>query len=186
MNHRGTARLETQRLILRAFTMEDVPAAFRNWTGDAAATRFLRWPAHSDISVTERVLRSWTEGYADPAFYQWTVVPKDFGEPIGTISVVEMDEKTKKMHIGYCIGSRWWGRGYTAEAFAEVIRFFFEEVGAQRIESQHDPENPASGRVMLKCGLQYEGTLRKADWSNRGIVDACMYALLAEDYFKNK
>lgn len=67
-----------------------------------------------------------------------------------------------------------------------MIRFFFEEVGAQRIESQHDPENPGSGRVMQKCGLQYEGTLRKADWSNRGIVDACMYALLAEDYFKNK
>lgn len=186
MNHRGTVELETPRLILRAFTMEDAPAAFLNWTGDAAVTKYLRWPTHSDLSVTERVLHGWIESYADPAFYQWTIVPKDLNAPIGTISVVEMDEKTSKMHIGYCIGSRWWGKGYTSEAFAEVIRFLFEEVAVQRIESQHDPENIGSGRVMQKCGLRYEGTLRRADWSNRGIVDACMYALLAQDYFKNK
>ena len=37
---------------------------------------------------------------------------------------------------------------------------------------------------MKKCGLVYEGTLRKADWNNKGIVDACMYGLLGEDYFK--
>lgn len=49
------------------------------------------------------------------------------------------------------------------------------------IESQHDPNNPNSGKVMKKCGLTYEGTLRKADWSNKGIVDACMYGLLKEE-----
>ena len=55
---------------------------------------------------------------------------------------------------------------------------------AKRIESQHDPENPNSGKMMEKCGLSFEGVLRKADWSNRGIVDAAMYSLLAEDYNK--
>lgn len=45
-----------------------------------------------------------------------------------------------------------------------------------------DPENPNSGRVMQKCGLRYEGILRKADWNNRGIVVACMYAILREEY----
>lgn len=71
-----------------------------------------------------------------------------------------------------------------SEAFAKIIPFLFEEVGAKRIEAQHDPNNPASGKVMEKCGLKYEGTLRNADWSNKGIVDAAMYGLLVEEYNK--
>ena len=62
-----------------------------------------------------------------------------------------------------------------------IIPFFFEQVEVKRIESQHDPQNPNSGEVMKKCGMQYEGTLRKADWSNKGIVDASVYSILAEE-----
>ena len=43
--------------------------------------------------------------------------------------------------------------------------------------------NPNSGKVMLKCGLKYEGTLREADISNKGVVDAAMYSILASEYF---
>ena len=66
--------------------------------------------------------------------------------------------------------------------FKAIIPFFFKEVGANRIESQHDPNNPNSGKVMKKCGLRYEGTLRQADWSNKGVVDACMYSLLRSEW----
>lgn len=183
MNHKGTVTIETERLILRKFTPDDIPAAFRNWTGDAKVTEFLRWPTHSDINVTECVLNDWIAGYENSDFYQWAIVPKDINEPIGTISVVGMNEKTDTVHIGYCIGSKWWHQGYTSEAFAAIIPFFFEQVGANRIESQHDPANPNSGKVMEKCGLIHEGTLRQADWSNKGIVDACMYSMLASDYY---
>ena len=186
MEHRGTVCIETERLILRPITMDDVEPAFLNWESDDRVTEFLRWPTARDISQVERVTQEWVNGYADPTFYQWVIVPKALNEPIGTISVVDQDERTDKVHIGYCIGSRWWRMGYTSEAFAAIIPFFFEQVKVQRIEAQHDPNNPGSGAVMRKCGLQYEGTLRKADWSNKGIVDACMYAILAEDYFKTK
>lgn len=186
MKHKGTVTIETERLILRRFLPADKDAAYMNWTSDEKVTEFLRWPTHKSIEVTERVLSSWISEYENPAFYQWAIVLKELGEPIGTISVVEQDEKTEKLHIGYCIGSKWWHSGYTSEAFAAIIPFFFEEVGAKRIESQHDSENPNSGKVMKKCGLIYEGTLRKADWSNRGIVDACMYGMLASDYFRIK
>ncbi|MCI8441109.1 MAG: GNAT family N-acetyltransferase [Provencibacterium sp.] len=184
MTHRGTVLLETERLILRRFVAEDAPAMFRNWAGSEEVTKFLRWPAHSSPDVTQGVLRDWISSYAREDFYQWAIVPKKLGEPIGTISVVEMDEKIEKLHIGYCIGSSFWHQGYTSEAFSGILPFLFEEVGAGRVESQHDPENPYSGAVMKKCGLRYEGTLRRADWNNRGIVDACLYALLREDYEK--
>lgn len=185
MEHKGTVRIETPRLILRQFTMDDTEAVFRNWESDDEVTKFLRWTAADSISETESVLEEWVGNYADQSFYQWAIVPKDLNEPIGTISVVDMDEKTDKVHIGYCIGRKWWRKGYTSEAFSGIIPFFFNEVKVQRIESQHDPDNPNSGKVMRKCGLIYEGTLRKADWSNRGIVDACIYGLLAGDYYKD-
>ena len=186
MNHLGTVRIETSRLILRKFDKTDIELAFRNWTSDDKVTRFLRWPTHADMSITETVFNDWISQYANADFYQWAIVPKDIGEPIGTISVVSSDEKTEKIHIGYCIGSKWWNLGYTSEAFQAVISFFFEQVGAKRIESQHDPENAGSGKVMEKCGLLYEGTLRNAGWNNRGIVDAKMYGILASDYFKKR
>lgn len=185
MEHQGTVRIDTKRLLLRQFTLDDIQYAFDNWTSDENVTKFLRWPTHENAAITERVLKDWIEHYQDPSFYQWAIVLKEINQPIGTISVVDLDERTSKVHIGYCIGSKWWNKGYTSEAFSGIIPFFFHDVKVKRIESQHDPDNPNSGKVMEKCGLSLEGILRKADWSNRGIVDACMYGLLAEDYAIN-
>ena len=182
MNHRGTTTFETERLLLRRFTMDDAEAMFRNWESDPKVTKYLRWKTAEKIGETFAVLETWVKGYEQPNFYQWAIVPKEVGEPIGTISVVSQNETIGMVHIGYCIGSRWWHRGYTTEAFRAVIPFFFREVGVNRIETQHDPNNENSGRVMQKCGLRYEGTLRAADWSNQGIVDACMYSLLREEW----
>lgn len=55
-----------------------------------------------------------------------------------------------------------------------------------RVESRHDPHNPNSGRVMKKCGMKYEGTMRQADINNQGICDFSEYGILAEDYFSGK
>jgi [ribosomal protein S5]-alanine N-acetyltransferase len=183
MNHKGTVRIETERLVLRRFRADDAAAAFRNWTGDDRVTAYLRWPTHGSLAVTEHVLAEWIAKYEDPGFYQWAIVPKaGADEPIGTISVVDRNERLDIVHIGYCIGSLWWNRGFTSEAFAAIIPFLFDDVGVHRIESQHDPANPHSGKVMAKCGLHYEGTLRRADFSNQGVVDAAMYSLLADEW----
>jgi ribosomal-protein-alanine N-acetyltransferase len=182
MNHKGTKNIVTERLILRQFELSDIAPVFNNWTSDNQVTKYLRWSTHEDISVTERVLKEWIEKYKDPSFYQWAIVLKDINEPIGTISVVDRNEQLNILHIGYCIGSKWWSKGITSEAFAAIIPFLFEEVGANRIESQHDPHNLGSGKVMRKCCLKYEGTMRQADFNNQGIVDACMYSLLREEW----
>lgn len=186
MKHKGTVKLETDRLILRKFTKNDIELSFKNWANDYKITEFLRWETHLDISTTQTVLNEWICSYNEPSFYQWAIELKDIKEPIGTISVVSYDEKTNKVHIGYCIGSKWWNKGITTEAFKAIIPFLFEQVEVNRIESQHDPNNPNSGKVMGKCGLKYEGTLRQADWNNKGTVDACMYSMLKEEYDRCK
>ena len=100
--------------------------------------------------------------------------------------MVEINEKLGILQVGYCIGSKWWHQGITSEALGAVIPFLFEEVGANRIEARHDPNNPRSGDVMRKCGLKYEGTLRQADYNNQGIVDVCIYGLLRDEYLAAK
>lgn len=185
MKHKGTITLETDRLILRQFTKKDIMPSFQNWTNDETMTKYLTWQPHGTIEVTENILSEWIEKYKTPDFYQWAIVPKSENEVIGVISVVSLNEEVGIANIGYCIGSKWWNMGYTSEAFATIIPFLFEQVKVQRIAAAYDPNNPNSGRVMKKCGLQYEGTLRKASKNNQGINDLCIYSILSSDYFQN-
>ena len=182
MKHSGTVNLETERLILRPLTMNDAEAAHKNWMGDENVTEFLRWKTHACIDETREVLSKWSESYRHPDFYLWGIVPKDLGEPIGCISAVRIDESVDMIEIGYCIGSQWWGQRYVPEALSQLLNFFFNRVEALRVEARHDPNNKKSGRVMKKCGMIYEGTLRGASRNNQGIVDACVYGILKEDY----
>lgn len=186
LNHKGTKTIETDRLILRKLTIDDVDNAYKNWTSDTKVTEFLRWEYHKDVSVTKNIFNMWIESYKNDDFYQWAIVLKSINEPIGTISVVDLKEDLGIAHIGYCIGSKWWHQGITTEAFKAIIPFLFNEVGFNRIEAMHDPNNPHSGSVMKKCGLKYEGTLRSADFSNKGIVDASIYGLLKEEWEKGE
>ena len=181
MRHQGTKTIETQRLILRRFTVEDAPAMYRNWASDSEVTKYLTWPTHSSVEISHQILLDWAGQYADSTFYQWAIVPKELGEPVGSIGVVRLNEQAQLVHIGYCIGTNWWHHGITSEAMQAVMNYLFDEVGVNRVESRHDPRNPNSGAVMRKCGMKFEGTLRQSDWNNQGICDASWYGLVAEE-----
>ena len=181
MDHKGTVRLETERLILRRFELSDAQAMFDNWTGDPEVTKFLTWPTHSSAEVSRSLIEYWIKGYEAPDNYTWAIELKEIGQPIGSIAVVKGDEATSMLQIGYCMGKRWWHKGIMPEALGKVIEFLFDEVGANRIEAVHDPNNPNSGKVMLKCGMKYEGTLRASSVNNQGIVDAAYYSILRSD-----
>ena len=182
MNHLGTKTLETDRLILRPFRAEDAQAMYANWASDPEVTKFLSWPAYKSIDDARSILKIWLEGYEKPDFYQWAIVLKELGQPIGSISVVNLDNRVDLAEIGYCIGKLWWGCGIMPEAVKSVMAYLFEEVGMQRLEVGHDPENPASGAAIRKCGFTYEGTLRRRIRSNRGITDVAWYSMLKEEY----
>ena len=182
MNHLGTQVLETPRLILRPFTVEDGPAMYRNWCGDPEVTRYLTWPAHTSEAVSTEIALFWASQYAQPTFYQWAMVLKSLGEPIGSIGVVGRSEPIAAVEVGYCIGRPWWGQGLTAEALSRLLPFFLEEVGANRVECTHDLRNPNSGKVMAKCGMTFEGVRRQGARNNLGLCDAACYAILKEDW----
>lgn len=182
MKHLGTKRIETDRLLLRPFTVADAEAMFHNWASDPEVTKYLTWPTHDSVEVSSWVLNDWVSHYTEINYYQWAIVPKAGDEPIGSISVVKVDDCAQWVEIGYCIGKQWWRRGYVTEALRALIAFFFEQVGVGRIQARHDSRNQNSGAVMRKCGMVCEGTLRRADWNNQGICDAVVYSILREEY----
>lgn len=182
LTHKGTITIETDRLILRRFTMADAEPMFRNWASDDAVTKHLTWPTHASVEVTEAVLTDWTTSYAKDDFYNWAIVLKENGpEPIGNISVVHVKEKTLCATMGYCMSRAHWGKGVMAEALTALVAFLFDEVGFNRIEADHDPKNPNSGRVMQKAGMTFEGTMRSYGLSNQGIIDVSRWAILRSD-----
>lgn len=185
MNHQGTRCLETKRLLLRQFTLEDADAMYRNWASDPVVTKYLTWPTHSSVEISRMVLTDWVSHYAEPDYYQWAIVLKDLGEPIGSIACVNINDRVGKAEVGYCIGRDWWHQGIMTEAFEAVIRFLIEEVGANRVEASHDTNNPNSGAVMRKCGMEFEGIQRQAGINNQGLCDLCWYAILASDRKEN-
>ena len=185
MHHQGTVKIETDRLILRRFTMEDADVMYRNWASDDEVTQYLTWPTHADVNVTRGVIEGWIQNYANPDFYHWAVVLKSIGEPIGSLSVVKYEEKTASAAIGWCMGKRWWGQGIMPEAARAVLQYLFTEIGFNRIAAYHDKNNPKSGRVMQKIGMLREGTLRANGKNNQGIVDEVYYSILKEEYEKD-
>ena len=182
MVHKGTVRIETERLILRRFVIDDAEAMYRNWAGEEEVVKFLTWPLHEDVEISKAVVQSWIVQYENPHFYNWGIELKEIGEVIGNISVVRLNEDTMSCDIGYCIGTKWWGQGIMPEAGAAVIRFLFNDVGVNRIAAAHDYNNPKSGRVMQKIGMKYEGTMRQAGLNNQGIIDEVWYSVLASEY----
>ena len=184
LTHKGTQTIETSRLILRRAVREDAELMFCNWASDPEVTKFLTWPAHSSISISEMVIGSWLQEYEKENYYQWMIELKEIGEPIGSISVVRQNDRVEEAEIGYCIGSQWWHRGIVSEALSAVIEYLFTEVGMNRVAARHDPNNPHSGGVMRKCGMKYEGTNRACDRNNQGICDAAQYSILRSEWRK--
>lgn len=184
MNHQGTKQLITDRLILRRFVIEDADEMYRNWASEDEVTKYMVWPTHSSSEVTKDVLNNWINKYGNNDFYNWGIELKETHELIGNISVVSIKENTLEAVLGYCMGTKWWGKGIMPEVGRAVIRYLFEEVGCNRIAAAHAKNNPKSGRVMQKIGMTYEGTLRSAGYCNQGVIDKVWYSILKEEYMQ--
>lgn len=183
LTHKGTQTINTERLTLRRFALDDAEAMFKNWASDPEVTRFLTWSPHGDIGVSKGVVEQWASEYKANSIYNWAIELSELGEPIGGISVVNLDEANESCEIGYCISKAYWRKGITPEALKAVIDFLFSGVGMNRIVVRYYTKNPASGRVMQKCGMLYEGTHRQEKLRDgKTFCDVAIYAILKEDW----
>jgi len=183
MEHKGTVTLDAEKITLRRFEKSDSIAIYNNLYSDSEAMRFLPWDTHTDVSETMKHITNHLENYSNPAFYAWVIVRKEEDEPIGFIDTV-IDVTINAAKVDYGIGEKWWRKGYASDALSSVMRYLFEDVGVNRVFATHDPRNPNSGKVMEKCGMKYEGTLRQARYRKGEFSDRKMYSMLAEDFAK--
>ena len=84
--------------------------------------------------------------------------------------------------MGYWIGLPYWNNGYCTEAARAVVDFAFTDLGLHRIFAHHLVRNPASGRVMQKIGMRFEGIHRDAIKKWDKYEDIAAYAILADEW----
>jgi ribosomal-protein-alanine N-acetyltransferase len=175
--------LETERLILRRLTLEDAPSMFE-YAADPEVPRYMTWDPHETIDDTYNFLQMVLPSYDDPLTDVWTwgIVLKQTGRVVGGCSIWGRGTNSRA-ELGYWIGRPFWGRGLVAEAAQAMIKLGFEQMDLNRIEARCFIENTASARVMEKCGMKYEGTLREQMLVKGRFRDCKLYAILRRDYY---
>ena len=178
MNDLGTITLESDRLILRKFKIEDAEAMYNSWATDPLSNRYLEWNLHKNIEETKEIISTWIKEY-DNNGYNWIVELKDTHEVIGSITGVHIHKSDLNVEIGYCYASKYWRNGYATEALKRVIDFFLNDCNMHLVEACYISGNPASGRLMEKAGMKKEAILkdRRINKDTKEFNDLIIYSI---------
>ena len=180
-------QMETEHLILRALRMRDAHDLYA-YASDPEVSRYVLWNTHTSLRDSCRQLRGAIRQYRYGEPCSWGIVSKSNNLLIGTIGFMWLNPEARSAEIGYSLSREYWNRGLMTEALSRMIEFSFEELRLNRLEAQYVPQNPASGRVMLKCGLQQEGLLRRRVRLKGCYTDVILCSILQDEYLtmKNK
>ena len=177
--------LHTPRLLLRPMQMRDAADMFE-YSKDPQVAQHVLWDAHQSIHQTRAYLRYVLRQYKLGAPSSMCIVEKASGKVIGTIGFMWIQPENRSCEVGYSLSRAHWNRGYMTEALEALLEFGFQDLHMNRIEAQHEVDNPASGRVMAKVGMRQEGILRSRLFNKGRYVDVALYAILKQDYEKSK
>ena len=183
MEHKGTKTIETKRLILRPVRMSDAEDMFYGWASDNEVTKYMTWKSHPDIETTKNYIADLLKRLENKECYDWIIEYKETQKAIGSIGVVSFNDNFERAEAGYCLSKKYWNKGIMTEALTAVIKYLFDEAGFNRIEAFYIAGNEASGRVMKKCNMKFEGTEKQKRKDNNGnFCDASVYAILKKDF----
>jgi len=172
--------IETERLILRAWSLDDVDDLY-DYAKNPNVGPHGGWKPHVDKQESIEILQTLFMDKYD----SWAVVLKEINKVIGSIGF-EHDEKrpnVKCKELGYAIAEEYWGKGIMTEAAVAAIKYAFEVMELDYISIYRNPHNQRSGRVIEKCGFVYEGTLRNANKIYDGSIrDVACYSMTKEEY----
>lgn len=174
--------LNTKRLVLRPFTPEDAPDLLRlvNAPEIAATTLHIPHPYPADLADTWIAQHPRLFDQGEGAIF--AIISRRDATLVGCVGL-GCDRENSNAELGYWIGVPYWGRGYATEAARMVVAFGFAYFGLHRIKSCVFGSNPASGRVLEKIGMRYEGLRREQLFKEgRGFEDVVDYGMLATDF----
>ena len=180
MENKKPETIETERLLLRGFTIEDA-AELYEYAKNFNVGPHAGWEPHESIEHSREIIG----GLFLVKYYIWAIVDKASGRLIGSIGYEEDTKRpeTGCMELGYAMAEDFWGRGLMTEAAGAVIRYGFKAMGLSMISIYHNPVNHRSKRVIEKCGFHFEGILRRANRIYSGeIRDVSCYSLLKSEW----
>ena len=176
-------RLESERLILRAFTEQDTDDLYRYAVDPDVGPR-AGWKPHENREESLSIIEMFI---ADDNVF--AIERKSDHRMIGTIGLHH--DKWRNLPdvrmIGYVLAQDCWGNGYMSEAVKRVQRYGFEQMNLRLMSISHYTFNDRSRRVIEKCGFVYEGTLRQAFLRYDGIVfDEAVYSLTRDEWLSRQ
>ena len=182
MVHILIQELTTPRLHLRKLRMDDLPYYYSRLASSEVVTRYMLWNPHTSIDDSVASIQKVLRGYEAGTSCRWAIVLKDTGTLIGIIDLLPQDLEAGIYSFAYMLWEEIWNQGYGTEALQAVIDFAFQQCGAQNIEADHFTDNPASGVVMTKAGMQYQKQISGKYQKNGIIHDAKCYCLTREQW----
>lgn len=183
------AKIETERLILRNFTMDDATSMYETYCTKEIVTRYLTWYPHKSLQQTVNYLKNVIIPNIDkPNLIDFAITLQNDDQVIGNISTVSTIGE--EVEVGYVLDNAYWNQGYMSEALEAMIDFLFTNTKVERITACHRLENLVSGRVMRKCDMRYTGIIHrkcKMDASDTDTVRCREYEMTREEWIeKNK
>lgn len=144
-------------------------------------TKYMTWDTYTDIGNLREYLQSVIDRNSP---YDFAIALKESDKLIGTINFVNIDETNRVGVTGYILSDKYWNQGYMTEALRKVIEYGFNKLNLNRIEARHIVENIASGRVMQKAGMKFEGILRQQQFVKGAFRDVSVYSILKDEFLK--
>jgi RimJ/RimL family protein N-acetyltransferase len=172
--------LQTERLLLRPFVLRDAPELTHRLNDPEIARNTLSILHPYDEEMAIRWIGTHADGWGRGELANFAITPRETGELIGAVGLM-IEPRHLRAELGYWMGRDFWGQGYCAEAARVVVEFGMDGLGLNRIQGHHFSSNPASGRVMRKVGMRYEGHMRQWVRKEDRFEDADIYAILRSD-----
>jgi ribosomal-protein-alanine N-acetyltransferase len=167
--------IETARLTLRMFTLDDAEDYYLQLLRDPEVRRYLPGGQPQPRERAEPVLTYFIDHWARHGFGLWAVEDKTSGTLIGQCGLQYIPDTTE-VEVAYALAHSYWGRGLATEAAAASLRFGFDQLKHDRIVALTVPANTASRNVMTKLGLQYEKMVHHYK------MDLACYAITSQMY----
>ncbi|MEK4425526.1 GNAT family N-acetyltransferase [Solibacillus sp. FSL K6-1523] len=164
MKNYNTPTIETERLILRRFTENDIEALFAIYSDEEVNT-YLPWlPLNSLEETKEFFKEKYSEAYKQERGYQYAICLKTDNTPIGYIKV----DTGENHDLGYGLRKEFWHKGIVTEASKAIVEQVKKD-GFLYITATHDIKNPRSGEVMKKIGMSYKYSFEE-QWQPKDIL----------------
>lgn len=177
MNNQPFPTLHTKRLILRQLTLEDANDVMRQAGDIEVAKNTLDMPHPYLPGMAEEWIGKLHKDFIEGNSLVLGICLKDSMHLIGAIGLT-LHLKYRNAELGYWIGKDYWNNGYCTEAVKAIIDYAFFEIALNKIYANFFANNPASGRVMEKAGMQYEAILKSHmyHWGDyKDLIYYCIY-----------